>query len=452
MTVKELSEGIREGKWTSADLVRKYLKCIAENDEKYNSIAEINANALFEARAMDEELKQSGMRSPLHGIPVLLKDNIDVKGMHTTAGSYALSDLMAEEDAFITKKLKDAGAVILGKTNLSEFAYFMSRQDMPSGYSSLNGQVIHPFTPGLDPSGSSTGSAVSVAAGLIPFSIGTETDGSLMSPSIANGIVSIKPTIGLVSRNGILPISHIQDTAGPMAACVEDIALVLQEIAGKDENDPATNTCDIKDYAQQLHTNCFGMKIGVFLKEETEEKRNAIQQAMDILKECDAEVIEIEMPETLLDETEALKHEFKYGLNLYLSNHRSQCKTLSDIIQFNRDHAERCLKYEQDLLEDSDCLSGTLKEKEYILKRLELEERSHALLDGIMDKYGLHCILSVGNRPQSNLSPISGNPCMCLPVGKPDTDHFNPFSYYLMAKAYDEDVLIHIAYTLQAKL
>ena len=131
MTVKELSEGIRDGKWTSVDLVRKYLKFIAENDEKYNSIAEINANALFEARAMDEELKQSGMRSPLHGIPVLLQDNIDVKGMHTTAGSYAISDLIAEEDAFITKKLKDAGAVILDKTNLSEFAYFMSRQDMP---------------------------------------------------------------------------------------------------------------------------------------------------------------------------------------------------------------------------------------------------------------------------------------------------------------------------------
>ena len=281
MTIEELSRGIEEGKWTCRDLVRKCLAAIAANDSagrKLNSVAEISADVFFEADRIDAEIKEKGRRSPLHGVPVLLKDNIDIRNMHTTAGSLALSDLIAEEDAMVTKRLREAGALILGKSNLSEFAYFMSRQDMPSGYSSRGGQVVHAYVPGVDPSGSSSGSAVAVSARFVPYAIGTETDGSLMSPSIANAIVSIKPTVGLVSRSGILPISSIQDTAGPMGTSVTDCALVLQAIAGPDEKDAATGRQIVRDYPASLNTNGRGLKVAVFFNNGNEREYEALHR------------------------------------------------------------------------------------------------------------------------------------------------------------------------------
>ncbi len=455
MTIEELSKGIEEGKWTCRQLTLKCLAAIAAEDgdgRKLNSVAQINADALAEADAIDAEIRKSGRRSPLHGVPVLLKDNIDVRNMHTTASSYALHDLIADEDAAVTKRLKEAGALILGKTNLSEFAYFMSRQDMPSGYGSMNGQVVHPYVPGVDPSGSSSGSAVAVAARFVPFAIGTETDGSLMSPAIANAIVSIKPTVGLVSRSGILPISHIQDTAGPMCTSVTDAALVLQAIAGPDEQDAATKTQEIGDYVSALNTDLAGLRIGIYDKDCTDREKEALERARTILRDAGAEVTDVTMDELYLDETEALMHEFRYGLDLYLSRHGSACRSLADIIAFNREHADRCLVHGQDLLESSQEKSGQLSESAYIRKRIELGRDSEKGLQGVLKEHGLDCLLSCGSRPKSNFAPISGSPCMCLPAWLSDTEDWQPGSFYLMADRWREDVLIHAGYVIEQKL
>ncbi|MBQ3459934.1 MAG: hypothetical protein IJH14_04610 [Solobacterium sp.] len=455
MTIEELSRGIEEGKWTCRDLVRKCLTAIAANDSagrKLNSVAEINADVFFEADRIDAEIKEKGRRSPLHGVPVLLKDNIDIRNMHTTAGSLALSDLIAEEDAMVTKRLRDAGALILGKSNLSEFAYFMSRQDMPSGYSSRGGQVVHAYVPGVDPSGSSSGSAVAVSARFVPYAIGTETDGSLMSPAIANAIVSIKPTVGLVSRSGILPISNIQDTAGPMGTSVADCAYVLQAIAGKDEKDAATGRQIIRDYPAALNRDGKGLKVAVFFNNGSEREYEALRKASAILKEAGAEVVEAELEDAYLDESEALMHEFKQGLNLYLSNHSSACRSLADIIAYNRAHAGTCLVHGQDLLESSDAKSGRLLEKEYIERRLELQKVSEERLLGTLAEYGTDCLLSCGSRPCSNISPISGNPCLSLPACEGDAENWQACSYYLMAGPFREDVLLHTAYILEQHL
>ncbi|MCR5372033.1 MAG: hypothetical protein K6E41_01030 [Solobacterium sp.] len=453
MKIKELSAGILAGDWTSVQLVEAALKRIAENDQDgkaLNTVSEINPNALFEARAMDEEIREHGLRSVLHGVPVLLKDNIDVRHMHTTAGSSALQDLIAEEDAYLAKRLREAGAVILGKANLSEFAYFMSRQGMPSGYSSLSGQVGHAYVPGRNPSGSSSGSAVAVSARFVPYAIGTETDGSLMSPGIANAITALKPTVGLVSRQGILPISHIQDTAGPMGTCVEDVAGVLDILAGRDEEDPATYTCRKKDYTGTFTKGCRGMRIGLLHTQEDARSEEVMRQTKRILEEAGAETVDVQPEKILLEETECLMHEFKQGLNLYLSQHSSACRTLEDIIAFNQAHPERCLKYGQDLLEGSDALSGQLKEPAYILKRAELKKEAEELLAGMMKKQGVQCLITVCDRTRTNLAPVSGNPCMCLPAAVlMDEADQQPLSWYLMAGAYDEDVLLRTAYVLE---
>ncbi len=455
MKIRELSQGIREGRWTCVQLAEEALARIAGNDQsgrKLNSVACIDPNALFYARRIDEEIRNGIDRGPLHGVPVLLKDNIDIKGLPTTAGSFALQDLIAAEDAFLTGKLREAGALILGKTNLSEFAYFMSRQDMPSGYSSLNGQVVHAYVPGRDPSGSSSGSAVAVSARFIPYAIGTETDGSLMSPAIANAIVSLKPTVGLVSRSGILPISHIQDTAGPMGTSVEDIALVLAAIAGEDPADPATLTCRKQDYISALDPSGKGLRIGLFYNDAEERDKEAIAKAEAILKKAGAEVIPVTPGTVRVQETDALMHEFKYGLNLYLSRHQSACRSLSDIIRFNLEHPERCLRYGQDLLEKSDELSGSLKESGYIRLRRELKEVTESNLTGILAENGLDCLLTAVNRTRLNLAPVSGCPCLALPAAQQDEKEFTPLSYYLMAAPYREDVLIHTAYILEKEL
>ncbi len=455
MTIRELSEKLRNGNITCAELTGACLRAIAGDDSsgrRLNSVAEIAPDALFQARAIDAEIAAGDYKGPLHGIPVLLKDNIDVKGLHTTAGSAALEDLIAQEDAFITKKLKEAGALILGKANLSEFAYWMSRNGMPSGYSSRCGQVVHAYVPGTDPSGSSSGSAVAVSARFVPYSIGTETDGSLMSPAAANAIVSIKPTVGLVSRAGILPLSPVQDTAGPMCTSVEDAAIVLAAICGKDENDAATFNCRTSDYPACMKEGVKWMRIGIFSADGENSYAEYIAAAKDILGSCGAEVIEARPEELMLNEESCLTHEFKQSLNSYLSSHSSRMKSLKDIIEFNLSDPDRCLRYGQDLLTASEAVSGRLTESEYIEARLELDRRSHELLDGMMEKAGIDCLLSAGRGPVSNLAPISGDPCMSIPAAAPDEKDFRPCSYYMMAGAYREDILFRVAYTLEQAL
>ena len=445
MKIKELSDGILRGEWTSEQLAAAALDRIAANDRngrKLNTVAEIAPDVLSEARAMDEEIRRNGLKSPLHGIPVLLKDNIDIRGMHTTASSYALRDLVADKDAALVKRLRDAGALILGKTNLSEFAYFMSRQDMPSGYGSLNGQVVHAYEPGRDPSGSSSGSAVAVSARFVPYTIGTETDGSLMSPAIANGIVSLKPTVGLVSGDGILPISHVQDTAGPMGTSVEDIAQVLECLAEQNG----------KDYVSALSAGAAGMRIGIYRTGDTDEEEHALKRAAEILEAAGAVVVEAQ-PETLiLSETECLMYEFKQDLNYYLSQHSSTCRTLTDIIAFNTAHAERCLRYGQDLLEASDKIDLVQQAQAYTLQRTELKRASEQALTGTMQRNQVQCLLGVMDRTRVNLAPVSGAPCMTIPAADNHSETFRPLSYYLMAGPFEEDVLIRTAAVLERAL
>ena len=455
MTLKEISSGLREGRFTSTDLVLASMKAIAENDRKghgLNCIAELSPDALFDARRCDSEISSGNWKGPLHGVPVLLKDNIDVRGMHTTAGSLALTDLIADNDSFIVKKLRDAGAVILGKANLSEFAYWMSRDGMPSGYSSRGGQVVHAYVPGTDPSGSSSGSAVAVSAGYCAFTIGTETDGSLMSPAAANAIVSIKPTVGLVSRSGILPLSPVQDTAGPMCTSVEDAAAVLSVIAGADPDDSATLTCRISDYSACLSGDLSGMRVGILVTERSASFSGELETARRILRESGAETVDITPERLMLNESAALTYEFRQAVDLYLSQHNSRMKNLDDIVAFNKAHPVSCLRHGQDLLEASAATSGTLAEPEYIEARSSLFRESREILNSLLSDNGVDCLLGAGPGPVSNLSPISGCPCMGIPAKEPDEKDFRPDSYYMMAGEYREDILFRTAYALEKGL
>ena len=455
MTIREISSCLKDGTFTSRDLVLASLKAISENDREgrgLNCVAEISPNALFEAEHADREISEGRWRGPLHGIPVLLKDNIDVRGMHTTAGSAALADLTAEKDAFIVCKLREAGAVILGKANLSEFAYWMGGNGMPSGYSSRGGQVVHAYSPGTDPSGSSSGSAVAVSAGYCSYTIGTETDGSLMSPAAANAIVSIKPTVGLISRSGMLPLSPIQDSAGPMCTCVEDAAAVLSAIAGCDPDDPATLTCRTSDYTGCLTGDLHGLRVGILVTEKSEPYSGELSQARRLLADAGAETVDISPEKLMLREDLALTYEFKQALDLYLSGHNSRMRSLRDIVAYNNADPGTCLRYGQALLEASLATSGTLTEPEYIKSRTSLYCESRDLLYGLLEDNEVDCLLGAGPGPVSNLSPISGCPCMGLPAAEPDEDDFHPDSYYLMAGAYREDILLRTAFVLEKGL
>jgi len=455
MNIRDISSALKSGTFTSTDLVLASMRAISGNDREgraLNCVAEINPDALFEAAYADSEISSGRWRGPLHGIPVLLKDNIDIKGMHTTAGSLALCDLIAEDDAFIVRKLREAGAVILGKANLSEFAYWMNGDGMPSGYSSRGGQVVHAYAPGTDPSGSSSGSAVAASARYTAYTIGTETDGSLMSPAAANAIVSIKPTVGLVSRSGILPLSGIQDTAGPMCTCVEDAAAVLAAIAGCDPDDAATMTCTTRDYASCLTGDLSGMTVGILLTEKSGDYTAELESARRILGAAGAVTVDIVPEEIVLHEDVALTYEFRQAIDLYLSRHNSRMRTLDDIVAYNLSHSDTCLKYGQALLEASMKTSGTLAEPEYLNSRTSLMARSRELLRGMLESSGADCLLGAGRGPVSNLSPISGWPCMSLPAAEPDEGSFRPDSYYLMAGAYREDILLRTAFALEKGL
>ncbi|MBR4444488.1 MAG: hypothetical protein IKS37_01150 [Solobacterium sp.] len=443
MTLEELSRAIAEGTYSCSELTMEALQRIAANDQDgkcLNTVTALNTQALMQARAIDEEIQRYGRRSPLHGIPVLVKDNIDCTGFPTTAGSLALADNYPRNDAEIVRRLKEAGALILGKANLSEFAYFMSRQNMPSGYSSYSGQVVHAYVPGIDPSGSSSGSAVAVSARFVPYAIGTETDGSLMSPAAANAIVSIKPTVGLVSADGILPLSPVQDTAGPMCLSVQDAADVLQVIVREEY---------AKDYRASLGKDASGLCVGIVRQDCDEQALAALDHAEAILQDAGISVKDVHIDIIEQDELECLMHEFKQSINAYLHQSTGTCKSLSDIIAFNNAHADQCLRYGQDLLEESNTKSGRLLESEYIRLRTKLTSTARAMLEGTLEKENIDILLSAGDGPKGNLAPISGDPCMILPAVIPDPSDYKPCSWHLTAGPFQEDILLRIAYILE---
>lgn len=389
-TIEELQEGMKSGKYTAYSIAEKYLariEVIDRHGPAVNSVIETNPDALAIAAALDKERKEKGPRGPLHGIPVLIKDNIDTADrMMTTAGSLALVGSKPPKDSFVAQKLREAGAVILGKTNLSEWANIRSRHSS-SGWSGRGGLTRNPYALDRNPCGSSSGTGAAISANLAAVGIGTETDGSIVCPSTANGLVGIKPTVGLVSRSGVVPISHTQDTAGPMCRTVRDAAILLGGLVGVDSEDSATGASKGKsftDYTQFLKPDGLrGARIGVVRKYFgfNQAVDAVIESALDILKKQGATVVDPAEIETLgkFDETEftGFLYELKADLNAYLARlgPSAPVKSLKEIIEFNERNREKEMPYfGQDVFIKSE-EKGPLTTKEY----LDAVETNHRL-------------------------------------------------------------------------
>ncbi len=450
-TIKQLAEGLDSGKWTSVDLVHMYLErieAIDQNGLELNSIAQVNPDVYAIARQRDEERNSKGPRSILHGIPLVLKDNINTKDkQNTTAGSLALANFIAPYEAHIVTLLEQSGAIILGKANLSEFAYFMSFGDMPSGYGSRFGQVKSPYSEKIDPLGSSTGSAVAVAANLIPIAIGTETNGSLTAPAQNNSIVTIKPTLGLVSRTGIIPISHLQDTAGPLTRTVADAAILLEAIVGKDPADKATLLRKEKDYHfsktydQPIDQLTVGFLTFDNIAYEEEEIR-IFKKAMQILEPKAKAIKQVHLEHPQMPNHKTLIYEFKADINHYFHTvqESSPISSLKELIEFNKKDPKRCLKYGQSIFEAAEETSGTLTEQEYVETRKQLLEDANAF-NRIMEQEGIDVL--VMNRRTSH-APIAGNPVAAVPA-KALVDDI-PRSLFFVAKNFDDQYCLQVAY------
>jgi amidase len=462
MNLDKLHSYFEKGELTSFELVKHYLNRIAKYDKSgpsINSVLEVNPEALFDARNMDAERKNGKVRGLLHGVPVIIKDNIDTADqMHTSAGSLALQNHYAKKDAFIVQKLRDAGAIILGKANMTEWANFMA-YDMPNGFSSRGGQVLNPYGPGvLDVSGSSSGSGAAVACNFTMIAVGTETSGSILCPAGNNNIVGIKPTVGLVSRTGIIPISISQDTAGPMARNVKDAAVLLEILAGCDPDDSATHCAPAaSSFLDGLaDASLTGKRIGVAyefcIRNLNKKQKTVFDQALSDLKKEGAEIIYLEKISPLEKETfdyNVLLHEFKSGINNYLKTVSPALglQTLSDIIAYNEKHKEDCLKHNQELLVESDQTDGKLTSPVYLQSRInDLEKTQDSGIDLVMKDYQLDVLISP-NDVWYGIPAKAGYPSISVPSGFDDDGL--PLSIILTAEAFEEKKLIEIAYVYE---
>lgn len=472
-TVDELQQKMQSGEFTAEAICIKYLARIKQVDPVLKAVIELNPDAVEIARSLDEERKNGKVRGPLHGIPVMIKDNIDTGDkMQTTAGSLALAGHIAEKDAFIVGKLREAGAVLLGKTNLSEWANFRSTNSS-SGWSGRGGQVRNPYCLDRSPCGSSSGTGAAVAANLCTIGIGTETNGSIVCPSGVNGVVGIKPTLGLWGRNGIIPIAHSQDTAGPMARTVKDAAILLGELAAFDPNDPETHIEKgefFSDYTQFLSPDGLnGMRIGIatgmtgFHKGVTE----LFEQAVEVMKSNGAEIIDEVTFEHRQKwgaaEWQVLLFEFKADLNKYLQNHpNAPAKNLEELIAFNKQNGKReMLWFEQEIFEAAQ-EKGDLTSEEY-LKAVEDAKRFAGKegIDAVMDHYRLDAIVAPTNGPAWNIdwvngdhfsgsssapAAISGYPNITVPMG---FVHGLPAGVSIFGRVWSEPTLLKIAYAFE---
>ncbi|MGB3260978.1 amidase family protein [Paenisporosarcina sp.] len=460
-TIADMQEKMSCNDITSEDLVFMYLEVIAEKNPTLNAVLEVNTKALQIAQALDDERAEKGPRSMLHGIPILIKDNIETgDNLHTSAGSLSLANHYAMKDATIVQKLRDAGAVILGKTNMTEWANFMS-DHMTNGFSSRGGLVKNPYGP-FDVGGSSSGSASAVASNCAAAAIGTETSGSILNPAAQNGLVGLKPTVGSISRAGIIPLSHTQDTAGPMTRTVEDALHIFSEIIGEDRLDPITRRSrhleDVEwDKCLDL-TGLAGKRIGIvrsiFENEISSELAEMFEQKIAVLRELGAEVIdgvELGCKEDDLGYA-VLTHEFKADLNGYLANtHPSNpIRSLADVIQFNNEHPEETLQFGQVLLEKSQLTSGTLTEKAYI----EALERNRYLAGEIALSKSLDDLeLDAFVFPQDHgcsIGAAAGTPSITVPAGFSKAGE--PFGITFSGRAWSEPMLITMAYAFEQKV
>ncbi|MEC0240955.1 amidase family protein [Paenibacillus dokdonensis] len=465
--IRRMQAAMEAGETSSEELVRVYLERIGRYDGKLRSIIEINPDAISIARALDDERYEKGSRGPLHGIPLLLKDNIDTHdALHTSAGTLALAEHVAAQDSFVAAQLRSAGAVFLGKANMTEWANFMA-DGMWAGYSTRRGLCLNPYGPGeLFIGGSSSGSGAAVAANLAAVAIGTETSGSIISPASQNMLVGIKPTVGLVSRSGIIPITHTQDTAGPMARSVTDAAIVLGAMTGVDERDEVTKTSQgyfLTDYTPFLDASFLKQaRIGIprfYYSQLDPDRMQILEAALEVLRSEGATIIDpVELP---CQETNwnwsVLRYEFKKGVNDYLAPlpENIPVHTLAEVIAFNNEHAEQCLKYGQNVLEASESTSGTLTEPEYVDTIRVNEEMSRAQgIDYALEKYNLDALLFLGCEEGDDIAARAGYPVITVPGGIARDGVIAPGGYItkgpqgitFIGTAYSEPTLIKIAY------
>ena len=477
MSLAEMQQAMQSGKYSSRSLVEKYVDRINDVDKRgptLNSVIELNPDAESIAATLDKERKERGVRGPLHGVPILIKDNIDsADQMRTTAGSLTLLPSRPLQDAFVTKKLRDAGAVILGKTNLSEWANIRSTKSS-SGWSGRGGQTKNPYVLDRNPCGSSSGSGAAPAANLCAAAIGTETDGSVVCPSNANSLVGIKPTLGLISRAGIIPIAHSQDTAGPMGRTVADVAAILGALTGEDPRDPVTRESRGKsftDYTRFLDPKALsGARLGVVRKNFGFNDRvdRLMNDLIAEMKRKGAVVIDpVAIPTAGKfddSELEVLLFELKADLNAYLATLGPQApvKTLKDVIEFNEKNRDREMPYfGQDLFIKAQ-EKGPLTSPAYLkaLKKNHLMSRTQGI-DLVLKQHRLDALIAPTGGPAwptdlvngdhftggySTASAVAGYPHITVPAGYV----FGlPVGISFFAGAYSEPKLISIAYAFE---
>jgi amidase len=472
ITIADLQAGMASGKFSARSIVEKYLQRIEEVDKQgpeLNSVLEVNPDAMAIAEALDKERKDQHVRGPMHGVPVLIKDNIDTADrMQTTAGSLALLGSKPTKDSFVAQKLRESGAVILGKTNLSEWANIRSSHSS-SGWSGRGGQTNNPYALDRNPCGSSSGSGAATAASLCAVAVGTETDGSIVCPSSANGLVGIKPTLGLISRSGIIPIAHSQDTAGPMARSVRDAAVLLSALAGVDPRDSATAASAGKtaaDYTKFLDPNGLrGARIGVARKYfgSNDAQDGLMNTLIAAMKRHGADIVDpADLPtHGKFDDTEflVLLHELKADLNAYLAARPGAPGSLKNLIDFNDSNREKEMPYfGQDIFIKAEA-KGPLTSKEYI----DALEANHRLsrqegIDAVMDQSHLDAIMAPTAGPawltdlangdhavggSSNAAAVAGYPDITVPAG---FVFGLPVGISFFGRAWSEPTLLKIAY------
>ncbi len=483
-SIGELNRHLAAGETTSVELVNGYRERIAAIDRAgptLRSVVEESPNAIEIADERDRERAAGTIRGPLHGIPILIKDNIaTIDGMETTAGSLALVGARPSRAAGVVTRLEAAGAVIIGKTNLSEWANFRSTTSS-SGWSGRGGQTVNPYILDRSPSGSSSGSGVAIAASLAAVALGTETNGSIICPAAVNGLVGIKPTVGLTSRAGVIPISSTQDSIGPMARTVADAAALLQAIAGSDPDDPATASADdhVADYAAALDANGLaGARIGVvrsMYMGYSPAAARATEAALEVMRAAGAEIVDPAdspsarelaggWPGRSQDTLTVLLHEFRDGLNAWLSGlgEGSPVRSIEDLIRWNREHADRELPYfGQEIVERAAATDG-MADPEYIAAR----ERSWKLareegIDAVMDEHRLDALVMPTMAPAvkidlingeqhrgaaSTPSAVAGYPVITVPSG---ASHGLPIGLAFTGRAWSEATLIRLAYAFE---
>ncbi len=470
-----LQQGYKNGTFTVKEVVQAYLdriEAIDKNGPAVNSVIVVNPDVLAIAEELDREMREGKSRGPLHGIPVLLKDNIDTHGkMPTTAGSRALMNSFPLKDSYVAKKLREAGAVILGKANLSEWANFRGEMST-SGWSGVGGQTKNPYVLDRNPCGSSSGSAVAVSANLTLLAIGTETNGSIVCPSHANGIVGIKPTVGLISRSGIIPISFTQDTPGPMATNLRDAAILLGALTGVDSTDEKTLESKGKSYTDYTaflkegglkgkHIGLYKVPLGKNYKEDT-----LINRAVAFMKSQGAEIIDVEK---IYDEEvdnysfEIMLYEYKDGLNKYFRSLGSDApiKNVEDLIAFNQSDSIELRYFDQNYLIMAQ-EKGDLNSKEYkeALAKMLKASREEGI-DRVMDQYNLDAIIASTGAPawktdlingdcyhlgSSSPAAMAGYPNITVPMGFVND---LPVGISFFGRAWSEPVLLEIAYAYE---